>query len=73
MHLEEKLHLLARQVQGGGDLFGALAVAVHAQGVGAFVQVESRFGKPGRLRYGRVLLQVVKLRGQCVHGIAERL
>src|ERR1039457_856970 len=46
---------------------------VHAQGVGAFAQVESGSGESGRLGNGRVFLQIVELGRQGVHGVTERL
>jgi hypothetical protein len=46
---------------------------VHAQGVGAFAQVESGLEKSGRRRNGRMILQVVNLCGQRVHSVTEGL
>ena len=73
MHLQEKVHFLARQFQRGGDLLGALAAPVHAQCVGAFAEVESRPGYSGRRRDRRMILQVVDLGGQRLHGVTQRL
>ena len=73
MHLQKKIHLLTRQFECGGDLFRALAAPVHAQCVGAFVQVESGLGEAGKRSYQRVFLQIVDLSGQCFHRITECL
>ena len=48
-------------------------MAVHAQGLGALVQVEAGLGESRRRRHGRVTLQVVKLRGEGFDGVTERL
>src|SRR5450759_1851620 len=73
MYLQEKIHLLAWQFEGGGDLFGALAAPVHAQRVGAFAEVESGLGESGRRRHRRVILQIVELSCQRFQSVAERL
>ena len=42
MNFDQQLHFLERQVQSGGDSGGPFAAAVHAQGVGPFLQIEAR-------------------------------
>jgi hypothetical protein len=59
VNFQEEVHLLTRQLECGGDLFRTLAAPVHAQRVGAFVQVESGLWEAGQRRYERVFLKIV--------------
>src|SRR5262245_43293343 len=59
MDLEQEIHLLEGDTEGGSDLTRRLATSVHAQGLRSFAEVQSRFRR-SRHNGGGLLAELPK-------------